>query len=225
MRYIPDFSTDSYTKRVIAGITVYMPKFLSTINYVERIYEDLVDSKGSVHHVQVEYKDHYINFNPNDIYYEHGTYRTKYMFFHTVKFQYNLREYIFLECNYDSTFQNVNSLVYSIDNELSYHDKTSQDVLYIQLCDECNYYPIVELCYRTGNNHYIRRVVSDKIFFSYTNKKEAFEKICNGPKLFNNKTYCNMSEIELSKFLLERFKSKLKFEELITKKHVSTYRY
>lgn len=203
------------------------------IPYNHRTYEELIDSRGKKHSVQIDYElkkvkltddmfeiyDNRDEYNPDNIYVR-DIYEKCPIDVDKLYFQFNLKEYVLLywsrgfsQLNY---FRNITR---NIENKTPqiFLDKhwAKQEAMKIS-----GYYPFYEHCYGNGETNYI----PDRLFFNYPNRKLALERVICGiqntngdykESVFENTDYVSMTDNELVKFMNDRFIKRIKFENLI----------
>jgi len=167
------FDTTSYGFEVLSKSHPNGIKILHDtrpINYANREYETLIDSKGNKHEVQVGYKDAKYFFNEEDLVFDTHGVNHKMFKYKCSKFNYNLTEYYLLYQEWQSPFQVIGSTI--IKNEMP--EKLSKKIDLIKyISGLTGYMPIFELVWWSGNGHAIQNFLPDKYFYSFKDRVYA----------------------------------------------------
>jgi len=186
-----------------------------TINYVDRKYETLIDSKGNKHSVQVDYESVHIKFDDSQFecmeYSEAEHLRHKFLVTENFSFRYNLKRYYMVggSC---SCYNWVGCTIqdYEHDNKIRpAHYYKSQHYKLTKL----EYFPLYEMCFVSGNGATIERPISDNLFFSIEGKKNIKKAMNNlrpdCKRRLLKDGYLKMDDIQRLVYLNKRLKNKI----------------
>jgi len=200
------------------------------IPYVHRIYETFIDSRGNKHSVQVAYEDKKIKISEE--HFEILNHKNDDPDIRITSecpidptvlcFQFNLRRYILIY--WDRGFSHLSYIRNIISNK---KDKTpeifsSSHWYKTEAMESSGFAPFYEYIFNGYTNY-----IPDRIFFNYQNRQQALNRIHCGIQsmghnyndlVFKDFDYVNASDSELIKFMNDRFRRRLKFEQKINAK-------
>lgn len=198
------------------GGSIYFPLRIKKLE--EDIYENFMDSYGNTHSVKVAVKQTEYIFKDEDIsieyYNEHLYIRHKLTCMPNRCLQFNLDKYYIFDNHWESDYMFLKGF-FDYNEEPYYFDNLNR---YMNIFKESGYFPIFEHC-NSHNTNCIINYIPDRIFFNYPNRIHALERISEWSRemIFLNVDYINMPEIELVKFIMNRLKNKIEFENQIKK--------
>lgn len=201
--------------------------------YAHSINEELIDSKGNKHSIEIgreikEYKlintiFYFEKWGRKDdpnwdcIKYDYCPIELRYLFF-----QFNLKNYMYIYGeDWDSSLTTFRSVTYGYFNDAPsifyVKDFRNRDAM-----KESGFAPLYEKCFGKECNF-----IPDRLFFNHPNRQLALNRICAGipgslnikDDIFKNFDYVNASDKELLKFMNDRFQKRMKYESYIQKHH------
>jgi len=194
---------------------IYFPKHINILR--ENIYENFIDSYGNKHDVLVAVKESEYIFKDEDISidYHHNNlwllHRPTLMLCR--KLQFNLDKYYIFDNHFESDYMFLKGF-FNYNEAPNYFDDGGR---YYNEFKKSGFYPIFEYCCNGyGNNWTLINYLPDKLFFNFPNRMYALERISESSReIFSNIDYVNMTDIELIKFMNDRLKKRIEFENLI----------
>jgi hypothetical protein len=179
----------------------------------EHEYENFVDKYGIEHIVQIKRNSVEKEFKDEDFYYDEGFNYIRHnevSHIDTCIFNYNLKKYIIIGCS-SSPYQLIQYILH--DRNVNYSDYRCY------VYNNCDYFPIYEDCFMSGNNYsIISNYIPDGVFFSFKDKQKAYDMVSRRTQIkLDEVGYLKMTDDELIKYLFKRSKDKLEFIKLYKK--------
>jgi hypothetical protein len=198
------------------------------IPHTHRICEELVDSRGQKHSVQIDYESRSVILQDDFFklsYDGHVTYTEKCPIeVDYLSFQFNLKNYLLLLwLGGFSPLSYYRNLVYNLRNDFpdsfgAHHYKRMDGM------EATGWAPFWEHCYGRGETNYI----PDELFFNVSNRKLALERVICGPYdgsyqlkdiVFNGFDFINADDHDLISFMNDRFQRRIKYEQYLNTNH------
>jgi len=209
------------------GTPIYFPENCNS--YLNSIYETFTsDLTGEKIKLSVGMKDTKYTFSDDDIEINNGGAHHKTIRLDAFRFSFNLYNYYCLIHCYSSAYNAVWNILNGLNGNAgkSLLNKRPQYNIRENACfnlreafEYSGYYPFYECCFTSGNHHSIENYIPDKIFFNFEDRNKALNAIMSYDYFhnptFDNVDYVNMTDIELIKFMNDRFIKRIKFENLI----------
>lgn len=213
MKTIHDELSEDYfkSKHKLNGIDyIYITK--KPIWYINREYEELVDSKGNTHSVQVGFEDEYITLDDSQFHVKGDCLKHYKLDWKVlVKFQFNFKVFLLLCNTHHSPYEVVSYLVHQFYNKGPFYSWPSE-------LHRHKYFPLKEIVYVSGNGATLDNYIPDKMFFSIKDKERAVGMLdYSCQKRLKEDGYLEMDEIQTLKYLSNRLQEKAKFMNIYNK--------
>lgn len=195
------------------------------VEYIIRKYEILKDSFGNNHRVQISYTNGHRLISDKNCFKVIDNKITNDNLIHTFQYTYqpyqiHLLKYLFISLESRKIAGYDIKLYLNKKNKWpEFYYKNIPGYIIEEAFELSGYYPFFERC-----NHRDINYIPDRYFFNFPNREKAIERcnisccyiggIIKNPT-FDNIDYVNMTDIELVKFMNDRFKKRIKFENLL----------
>lgn len=141
----------------------------------------------------------------------------------STQFQFNLQKYYLIHFGIRSSYEHVSDVVYGFRHSIANHtpawfSKTNNGPSYDKWASKLSgFYPLYETCFTSANNACIINYLPDRVFFNYSNRHDAIERIaCNDARNhFISIGYESMDDKQLRHYMNERFEARIRFEKMI----------
>lgn len=223
----PDF--DSYFIKLGYSPKYHIPVYFwkACDHYIHYDEEQLMDSKGNYQTVTTGYKE--LKYTPKleDLSFSEWEWRwnrkgetvsSGFIKMDDFTFNFNLQDYMCVIPRWESAYQVIGWITgWELSNKYPlYMGEYRRRWRCRNEHERADFFPLFEQCFVSGNGSTISNFIPDELFFNFENREMALRNLdFESRQVFKDFDYINATDKQIIKFMNDRFKKRLHFEQLI----------